>query len=185
MGLDVTSRDAHFVDIYERHYRAVYAYCRRRVSADRVDDVVAETFLTVWKKIDRVPAGEEVVRWLYGVAYRVLMHQWRGASRFRRLEGQLISLGVDTPRMPEEYIVSSYESAKVLEAASRLSSTDREILRLSLWEEVAHHDVAAILGLKEAAVRQRLSRALKNLSREFNRMQTKPTSTPAVQKGGG
>ena len=176
--------DARFVHAYERYYRSMYVYCRRRVSADRVDDVVAETFLTAWRKVDQLPAIDEALPWLYGIAYRELMHHWRGSSRRRRLEGRLASLGVDAPRPPEEYIVSSYESRAVLEATSRLKATDQEILRLSLWEELPHADIAAVLDLNEDAVRQRLSRALKNLTREFNRKQSKPNRTPAAQKGG-
>lgn len=55
--------------------------CRRRTSADTVDDVVADTYLTVWRKIDQVPAGDGCLPWLYGVAYRVLSHQYRGSFR--------------------------------------------------------------------------------------------------------
>lgn len=176
--------DDRFVDAYRRYYRSLYVYCRRRVSAERVDDVVAETFLVAWRKVDELPVIEEALPWLYGIAYRVLMHHWRGSSRRRRLEGRLASLGVDTASPPEEYIVSSYESRTVLDATSRLKATDQEILRLSLWEELPHADIAAVLGLNEGAVRQRLSRALKNLTKEFNRMQTKPNRTPAAQKGG-
>ena len=176
--------DARFVDAYERYHRAVFVYCRRRVSADRVEDVVADTFLTAWRKIDQVPDGDETLPWLYGVAYRVLMHQWRGTSRRQRLEDRLSSIGVDSPSSPEEYIVSTYESERVLEATSKLKTTDQEILRLSLWEELSHGEVASVLNLNVEAVRKRLSRALQNLTKEFNRQDGRRSQSPAAQKGG-
>ena len=38
--------DARFAGIYDRHRSAVWLYCRRRVGADRADDVMGEVFLT-------------------------------------------------------------------------------------------------------------------------------------------
>ncbi len=68
----MTLGDARFVDLYQRYYRHVYAYCRRRTAADKVEDAVAETFLVVWRKIGEVPPGDEALPWLYSVAHRVL-----------------------------------------------------------------------------------------------------------------
>lgn len=139
----MTGGDARFVELYERFYRHVYGYCRRRTSADRVDDAVADTFLTVWRKIDEVPAVDECLPWLYGVAYRVLSHQWRGASRRRRLDKRLASIGVDSVAAPEEYIIMRQESRRVLAALKSLKTTDQEILRLTTWEELAQKDIAS------------------------------------------
>lgn len=72
----------------------------------------------------------------------------------------------------------------VLEAASRLRRIDREILRLALWEELSHSDIAMVLDVRVDAVRQRLSRALKNLAREFERLERKPSPTPVAKRGG-
>ena len=180
----MTADDARFVQLYESYHRQVYVYCRRRASADQVDDAVAETFLVGWKKIDEVPRSAEALPWLYGVAYRVLASQWRGISRRRRFENQLASLGVPGPKTPEDFIVTRYESRQVLDAAARLKSTDQEILRLSLWEELSHADIGLVLDINPDAVRKRLSRSLQNLTREFERLETKRTHAPAAEKGG-
>lgn len=180
----MADRDARFIAAYEDHFRAVYVYSRRRLPAERVDDAVAETFLVAWRKIDQMPVDNEVLPWLYGIAYRSILHHWRASGRRRRLSDRLATLGVDFPATPEEVLVSGYESQSVLEAASSLKATDQEILRLSLWEELAHSEMAVVLGLSVDAVRQRYSRAVKNLTREFNRMENKRSQHPAAQKGG-
>lgn len=164
------SDEARFAAVYHEHYRAVYAYCRRRVTSDSVEDAVAETFLTVWRKLDDMPQSEQALPWLYGIAHRVLLHQWRSGSRRGRLVQRLQSLGVESPPAPEEYVVISNEARRVIKAASRLRAKDQEILRLSLWEELSHVEIATVLDLRVDAVRQRLSRALKNLTKEFARI---------------
>jgi len=182
--LNMADDDSRFVEIYKTHYRPIYAYLRRRLAADLVDDAVAETFLVAWRKVDRIPSGEETLPWLYGVAHRVLMHQWRSSHRSSRLNKRLNSFGLDAPTPPEELIISSWESRQVMKAASRLKATDQEILRLSIWEGLSHGDIASVLDLKTEAVRQRFSRALTHLTKEFNRLEKQKNQSPAAQEGG-
>jgi len=180
----MTAGDVRFVELYQRFHRHVYGYCRRRTNADIVEDAVAEIFLTVWRKIDQAPEGDGSLPWLYGVAFRVLQSQWRGLSRRRRLSDKLASIGAESVMGPEDYIIMGDESRMIHEALGRLKPTDREILRLTAWEELAQSDVALALGISVGAVRQRLYEARKNLTREFNRLEKEPSTSPAAQKGG-
>lgn len=182
--LIMPDEDSRFVEIYKTHYRPIYAYFRRRLAVDLVDDAVAETFLVAWKKLDQIPSPETTLPWLYGVAHRVLLHQWRSSHRGRRLRRRLDSLGVEAPTPIEELIISGFEARQALAAVSRLKATDQEILRLSLWEGLSHGDIASVLDLKADTVRQRFSRALTHLTEEFNRLQKQGSQSPAAQEGG-
>ena len=51
-----------FEQIYEEHREAVRAFVRRRAPESVVDDVVSETFLVCWRKLDRIP--DEPLPWL-------------------------------------------------------------------------------------------------------------------------
>ena len=68
----VLSGEPLFAALYDRHYRSVRAFCRRRLATDLVDDAVAETFLTAWRRLDEVPEGDAAHMWLYGVASHVV-----------------------------------------------------------------------------------------------------------------
>ena len=183
-GLPVTDSDTRFIELYERCYRPVYAYCRRRTTVERVDDVVADTFLVAWRRIDQVPRGSEVLPWLYGVAYRVLGHEWRGTSRHRRLDRKLRALGKEAPVLPEEVVLMRQESRLVRDALSGLKPTDQEILLLTAWEELPQADIAVTLNISIGAVRQRLHEAKKNLANQYDRLDKKRNKTPAAKKGG-
>lgn len=180
----MTASDIRFVEIYEAYFRRVYGYCRRRTSPDRVDDVVAETFLAAWRRINDVPVGDEALPWLYQVAYRTLGNHWRGLSRRRNLDDKLSSIGVTPVSAVEDYIVRGHEFRQVLEASSALKSTDQEILKLAVWEELPHAHIAVALEISAGAVKQRLYEARKNLTHEYNRLENQRTKPPAVQKGG-
>ncbi len=131
-----------------------------------------------------MPEGDAVLPWLYGVAYRVLSHQWRHRGRGRRLVERLSGLtGVETSP-PDVIVVKNEEYRMVLAAVDRLKPIDQEILRLSVWEELSYPDLALVLGIKEGAVRQRAYRARRNLGSEYRKL-TGAYQPPAARKGGG
>ena len=154
------------------------------MAGDLVDDAVAETFLTAWRRLDDVPAGDEALVWLYGVAYRVIGHQWRSTARRRRLEDRLRSVVHRPASAADESVIDGDEHRLVLDAAARLGDTDAEVLRLVAWEQLSVADIAAVLEIAPNAVKQRLHRARRNLAREYRRLESRPTSTPVAPTGG-
>ncbi len=179
----MTPGSGQFADIYARHYRRVYMYCRRRVNADRLDDVVAETFLTAWRMIDVVPQGEDALPWLYAVAYRAVSRQWRSRSRQQQLAKKLASIGVETVPGADDYLVVRHDSSQVLAAMSRLRPREQEILRLVYWEELSQADIASALGISIGAVRQRLYNAKRHLTRQYDRMEARTNLVTATGEG--
>lgn len=149
-----------------------------------MEDAVAETFLIAWRRLDDIPKGDAEIRWLYGVAYKVVGRQWRTESRSGRLHEKLETVGVDPVPIPEDVVVAGEESDQVLDALKRLSALDREVLQLAAWEELRHQEIAEVLGIRPDAVRQRIHKAKKRLTHEFNRSENRTASAPAAEKGG-
>jgi RNA polymerase sigma factor (sigma-70 family) len=146
--------------------RELLAYALRRVDrAEDAADVVAETFLVAWRRLDAVPEGDEARLWLYGVARRQLANQRRGELRRSRLADRLgaeLRAAVGPSQASEDHRV-----AAVRAALARLEEDDREILRLSGWEELTPSEIAAVMGLPGVTVRSRLHRARKRLRTEL------------------
>ncbi len=184
MVVSMTSTDARFADLYGSCFKHVHAYCRRRVNSDRVDDAAAETFLVAWRKIDEVPDGSEALPWLYAVSYGVVSNFWRGASRQKRLNKKLNTIGVEPSAPADEFVVVRQEARQILAALAKVKKADQEVLRLSFWEELSNAELAVALDVAVDAARQRLSRARRNLADQYNRLDSEKTHFPVAQKGG-
>jgi RNA polymerase sigma-70 factor (ECF subfamily) len=129
-------------------------YALRRTDPDTADDVLADTLLVVWRRLDDVPPDGRLP-WCYAVAAKSLANINRSARRQRNLAQRIIRLDpptdtVDAAELPDP---------DVHRALATLRSDDRELLRLSAWEDLAPADIAIVLGLTPNAVRIRLHRA--------------------------
>jgi len=118
--------------------------------------------------VAEVPDGEAALPWLYGVARRVLANQRRGNRRRDDLSTRL--RGQHTPTVEvESEVIASEERRTVLAALSRLRHSDQEVLRLAVWEELPHREIAQVVGCSESSVAVRLHRARTRLGREIGK----------------
>jgi RNA polymerase sigma-70 factor (ECF subfamily) len=159
--------------LFADYYLDVRAYVQRRVPRDVVDDVITETFVVAWRKIDRIP--KEPLPWLIAVARNTAATQRRGAVRRRLLVERL----AENHRAAAAEISPAYPpSSPVLEALARLSDIDREAITLIAWDDLRPGEAAAALGQSAATFRVRLHRAKKRLRRELGDYLAIESSTP-------
>lgn len=154
----VASRRQRFEALYTAHSSDVLAYALRRVeAAEDAADVIADTFLVAWRRIDDVPAGPDGRLWLYGVARRVCANHSRGNRRrgvlTDRLRGHLATQPQATATEADGNV------ALVREAMARLDDGDRELLQLTSWEGLTPAELGTVLALPASTVRSRLQRA--------------------------
>lgn len=161
------SPEERFAALFNRTHRPLLAYAVRRVTnpADAAD-IVAETFLVAWRRLDEVPPDEQARPWLFGVARRVLANYYRGEHRRLALGERL--------RMSLHEVVPAPEArGTVVELAmERLSVDDRELLRLVAWEALAREEIAMVLQISRATVRVRLHRARRRLLAELQTVES-------------
>jgi RNA polymerase sigma-70 factor (ECF subfamily) len=144
-------------------FEALFAECGREVLAfavRRTDqpadaaDVVAETFLVAWRRLDVVPPGDEARLWLYGVARQVMANTRRGERRRARL-GERLATAVGEHVVADHAEVVGTVTA-VRAALADLPTDDRELLQLTVWEGLTSAQAAVVLGIPAGTVRSRL-----------------------------
>jgi RNA polymerase sigma-70 factor, ECF subfamily len=175
-----------FRQLFARHYGDLHAYAARRLSdTPEADDVVAETFLLLWRRLDDLSLDDEEIRlWLYGVARNMLANHVRGRLRRDRLSLQLLHEAGVAPGA-DERIAMSGEVRDLVEAFGQLSDGDREILLLAAWECLSSREIGVVLGCSENAAAIRLHRARQRLTAVYTRDSTRGAEareTPVLTK---
>ncbi|WP_262849232.1 RNA polymerase sigma factor [Mumia quercus] len=155
-------REERFRALYSAHFDALLAYAVRRTRhPDDAADLVAETFLVAWRRLDELPTGDESRLWLYVVARHVRSNAERSGRRRERL-GERLRQQLTDAFVPDP-AVRVTEHAAVRAALQRLGPDDRELLMLSAWEGLEPREIAHVLEISPTAVRTRLSRARRRL----------------------
>ncbi|MFI0479158.1 RNA polymerase sigma factor [Actinomadura sp. 9N215] len=178
-------RRRRFEEIYTANRARILGYALRR-TADPQDaaDVLAETFLTAWRRLDDVPPGAQARLWLYGVARRTLANHHRGERRRSALAADLGSrLRAELADLPDPAGPAS-DLADVAAAFRSLPEPDRELLSLVGWEGLDHGEIAAVLGCSRNAVRIRLHRARRRFARALERTEAVARPLPATVPNG-
>lgn len=155
-----SDRQARFRAVFDANYHRVLGFALRRTAArEDAEDVVAETFLTAWRRLEQVPQGAGARPWLYGVARNALANHRRGEARRERLTVRLHAESAFLSTQP------TGEAAWVAAAFARLREGDRELLALAAWEGLDPGEIATVLGCSRNAARIRLHRARRRLAR--------------------
>jgi RNA polymerase sigma factor (sigma-70 family) len=168
--IGTAERQVRFEAVYAANQAPILGYAlRRTASPEDAADILAETFLTAWRRLDDLPPGDDATLWLYGVARRVLANYYRGERRRSALADRL-----------REELAHSYsppiltgEPTRLTAALRRLPEQDRELLTLAAWEGLDYGELAVVLGCSRNAVRIRLHRARMRLAAELGRKRIK------------
>ncbi|MEV0828131.1 RNA polymerase sigma factor [Nonomuraea rubra] len=162
MGADPERR---FEELYESSYRLLLGYALRRCpDPDDAADVVAETFMVAWRRIEAVPQGDEARLWLFGVARKVLANHRRGELRHERRTAALRAQLAASPLVAE---LPGEEPSQLGQVFRALPEGDRELLALVAWERLSPGEIAKVLGTSANVVRVRLYRARRRFARRL------------------
>jgi RNA polymerase sigma-70 factor (ECF subfamily) len=149
------TRTRQFEAIFDTHHRAILAYAlRRTMKREDAADIVADTFLVAWRRLDDMPSGAELL-WLYGVARNVLANARRGDRRREQLAENLRR----ELRSVDMAVAEHPRADEVRSAIAKLARDDRELIQLAYWEDLSPAQIATVLQIPASTVRVRLHRA--------------------------
>lgn len=158
-GVGEIEREEQFSAAFRAHYAELTRFVARRAPARIVDDVVADTFATAWRRFDDEPA--HVRPWLFAIAYNVMRTQMRGLGRWEALH---VRVDAEPSEPPGDLAEEVALRTDVAQAFGRLRAADQEVLSLAVWEDLDSSDAAQVLGCSARAYLVRLHRARRRLS---------------------
>ena len=165
------TREARFDAVLAQVHAPVQRYLRRRI-AD-ADDVLAETMVVLWRRLDDVPT--DCLPWAYAVARGCLQNATRSERRRLTLVRR-IAREPEAPAPPEDPALA--------EALAGLPEADREVLRLWAWEQLPPREMAVVLGITANAASIRLHRATNRLREALVGKESAPAGQVGVDGDG-
>ncbi len=163
--------DAAFGALVERYQERVYRLALRLSSnPSDAEEILQETFLQVWRKIDTFRGEARFGTWLYRIATNTALMRKRAARR-RPAEspegllpqfdesGLLADLDYQRSARADELLERAELAQRAREALDLLDENYRAVFVLRDLEEMSTEEAARVLEITPEAVRQRLHRA--------------------------
>ena len=154
--------------LYERSAALIFAYLRlHTASLEDAEDLLLEVFLAAleWKPISGLPPGEQIA-WLRQVAHNKLVDYYRHAARHPTVtleQVQALLEAGDAALTPEQQALRQEERRRLGAALGQLEAHQRQVLYLRFSVGLRCAQIGLLLGKREEAVRQLLSRTLSSL----------------------
>ena len=130
--------------------------------SDEAEDVVQESFIQAYVKLDTFQHNSRFFTWLYRIAFNNALSRRRRKRPTYSLEYSRESSGAEPTsksEAPDQNLVRNENVEQLRQAMLELSDDHRIILTLREMQDTSYEDIAMLLNISIGTVRSRLSRA--------------------------
>lgn len=151
-----------FGRLYDYYIREIYRFVYYKTHHREIaEDVTADIFLKAWNRIASFDSDKGTFRtWLYAIARSTVIDHYRTEKSASSID--------DAWDLPSDHdmagvLDTALDISRVEPYLAQLSSEQREIIILRLWEDKSYREIAEILGKSEASCKMAFSRSIKTL----------------------
>jgi RNA polymerase sigma-70 factor (ECF subfamily) len=146
--------------LFDRHADEIFRYIVRRIGRDDAEDVLQEAFKRALVSASTYRGEGSLRAWLFAITRHVLLERCRD-----RIDPRSFVEVVDLGPGPESMAVREEQLRRLIWALERLPDEQAIVLELHRADGLSHEEISRILGIRAAASRKRLQRALRELER--------------------
>ena len=155
--------------VYKRYYKAMYNTSLRIVKdSAEAEDVMQESFLTAFTKLDSYNAESSFGSWLKRIVVNNSISSYNKSKRLKEedLDDSLYKLEDD--QGITDCDTSRFEVQRVLKTMNELKDSYRVALTLNLIEGFDYEEMSEILNISYANCRTTVSRAKESLRKKLS-----------------
>ncbi|PON18331.1 hypothetical protein C2W62_08490 [Candidatus Entotheonella serta] len=172
---DILGAERMFLDALDQlvlaYQQRVVGFCVDMLSLawkHQAEDVAQDAFLAAHRHMPRFRGEASISTWLFAI---VRKRCWSAIRTFKREDQRrthsetIMPQLVDEQPLPGQHYERREAQALLQRGLEQLPHLDRVLLHMYSDEDVSTREIAAMLDINEAAVRQRVRRALQRLRR--------------------
>jgi RNA polymerase sigma-70 factor (ECF subfamily) len=169
-----------FEELVAQFERPIYGLCLRLLGdAEEARDATQETFLKVYRGLNRFRGEAGLKTWIYRIAINQAMNQqrwWRRRHRDETISLDLKRGDSDTTigsllpgssLSPEAAAIANERERRIMQALGEIKQEYRIALVLREIEELSYEEIAETLGVSIGTVKSRIARGREELRRRM------------------
>ena len=161
-----------FASLIRKYQKQVHAQALRQIDDFQIaEDIVQETFLQVYQRLETLEDPKLFPKWLYVIVNRRCI-AWLRKNRLQTEPLEETDISEIETEAYSRYVAA--EHAKTTAEAQRdlvqklltkLKESDREVVTLHYFEEMTSSEIGEFLGVSENTIKSRLQRARQRLKK--------------------
>lgn len=160
---DSTLRNAAFSLIVDRYSKQIYWHIRNMVlSHDDTNDLVQETFIKAWSRIESFRGESQISTWLY----RIAINETLAFLKKRQIE----TVPLDNEEHDfigtiesDAYFCGDKADALFRKAIGKLPEKQRLVFNMKYYEDMKYEEISEILGTSVGALKASYHIAVKKI----------------------
>ena len=158
-----------FTELVRQHHRSIRVFLGRFVrSAEDVDDLAQEVFLTAFRSLDQYDASSPFGAWLFGIARNRALHHLRTELRRRQREANSAQIALAEARLRQaeecDLEETTQENRALQDCLQELPRNSRRLVDDFYFSGRTAVEIARERELKDATVRMTLLRIRRALA---------------------
>ena len=149
--------DGAYQKVMDQWGKRVYNFARRFANDDHfANEVVQQTFIHAFEKIDQLKDPAKLQSWLYRIASNNCISQGRRIARRRRLEEENGLMNKPDPANPSQIIEHQELREMVLKVLQMIPPEQRQVIIMKEYEGLKFREIAEILDASENTIKARM-----------------------------
>lgn len=155
-----------FGQLYDLYIKKIYDFIYyKTLHKETAEDLTSKVFLKAWQSISRFnSAGGSFSAWLYQIARNAVIDHYRGQKNNRNIE-DVWDLSSDEDLARDLDVKNKL--ADIEKYLQKLSTEQRDIIIMRVWQELSYQEIAVITGKNAANCKVIFSRAIQKLRQEM------------------
>jgi RNA polymerase sigma-70 factor, ECF subfamily len=159
-----SSRENAFRELMMLYKERLYWHIRKIViSHDDSDDVLQNTFIKVYKNIDKFKGDSKLYSWMYRIATNeAITHLNKNAKRYNMSSQEMQSKAVNN-LTSDVYFEGDAIQLKLQKAIATLPQKQQLVFNMKYFEDMKYKDMADVLETSEGALKASYHLATKKI----------------------
>ena len=163
------SRDSAFKELMALYKERLYWHIRKIViSHDDSDDVLQNTFIKVYKNIDKFKGESKLFSWMYRIATNEsITHLKKNAKRHQLTSEEMQMQAVNKLRS-DVYFDGNEIQLKLQQAIATLPQKQQQVFNMKYFDDLKYKEISDILDTSEGALKASYHHAVKKIERSLS-----------------
>ena len=164
---NINLENINFNNIVRENHEKVYSLFRGMVQThEEADDLTQETFIKVYKNLDKFEGNSKMFTWIYRIAVNTGINYLRRQKVKNYLGLESIDLKADD----EKSEISDQTKSLLQKAIKKLPVKQQLVIILRSLQEMSYKDISQIMNISVNSAKVNYSHALKGLKEKLEKM---------------